>query len=486
MAFELTSEQEDIINTVVTSPKGTLIKVGAVAGSAKTTTSVLASEALHKANCLYLAYNKSIATEAKEKFPSYVECKTTHSLAYGPIVTHGLMADGNTGAKRKVDWFNYKSIKQKVSYLDKVDIITHLEVFFVSKYLTLEEYIDNTDEYFNDTVKDLLFFFFDEMIHKRIPCTHAFYLKYFHILLDTEVITYDKSFDLLILDEAGDINGVTLEIFKLLPANIKLMVGDSLQNIYSFNHTINGFEELADVGVTKHLTRSFRCSTEIAQRIEFFVRTHIDENCVFLGTDHADKSINNEAIISRTNSGLISYMIDLAEDGEMFNLTRPVKEIFSTMLILINLKPGCKIHDKNYKYLLDDLKTYMKSPVLQEKYSSVLVYIKKLHGEHDADIGAALTTIFKYGAGSVYTAYKFAQKCEEDSEKHTLTLSTAHSSKGLTFDSVELAPDFNLKKILAKSPNKRENEDTEELRLYYVACSRARIQLLNAKYLTEY
>ncbi|WP_141725095.1 hypothetical protein [Micromonospora pallida] len=33
----------------------------------------------------YLAYNKSIATDAAKEFPSSVTCKTAHSFAYGRL-----------------------------------------------------------------------------------------------------------------------------------------------------------------------------------------------------------------------------------------------------------------------------------------------------------------------------------------------------------------------------------------------------------------
>jgi len=69
------------------------------------------------------------------------------------------------------------------------------------------------------------------------------------------------------LDEAGDLNEVTLELFKLLPARIKVAVGDPNQNIYTFNHTINCFERLDGHGTTFKLSKSFR------------VPEHIDRTC---------------------------------------------------------------------------------------------------------------------------------------------------------------------------------------------------------------
>lgn len=53
----------------------------------------------------------------------------------------------------------------------------------------------------------------------------------------------------------------------------------------------------------------------------------------------------------------------------------------------------------------------------------------------------------------------------------------------LTFDSVTIASDFDLKEILECSIDSRSAEDIEELRLYYVACTRARLQINNATHL---
>ena len=66
---------------------------------------------------------------------------------------------------------------------------------------------------------------------------------------------------------------------------------------------------------------------------------------------------------------------------------------------------------------------------------------------------------------------------------HTLT--TAHSSKGLTFDSVTLSDDFDLDDILEMPSDERQPSQVEEIRLYYVACTRSRLKLVNAKYLTK-
>lgn len=82
-----TPEQSVIINHVVNTDGLTM--VSAVAGSGKTTLLVALTKALEPSNPpkgLYLAYNKSVASEAATKFPSFISCMTTHSLAYSPTI----------------------------------------------------------------------------------------------------------------------------------------------------------------------------------------------------------------------------------------------------------------------------------------------------------------------------------------------------------------------------------------------------------------
>jgi F-box protein 18 (helicase) len=481
MSYTLTDEQQSIIDYAVNASTGSVLKISAVAGASKTYTLLKVSEALPHSAQLYLAYNKSIADESKSKFPPYVQCKTTHSLAYLPTITHGLSLEGDVGKKREVASFTYRDITEKIDYDDKVLVVQHLEAFCLSKYTTLQQYYDEHEP----ANQQIISRYFNAMVNKTMPCTHAFYLKLYHMLLDLGCIHYDIPFDVIMLDEAGDINAVTLEIFLLLPANLKIMVGDPLQNIYSFNHTINGFKALADVGVTKTLSQSFRCSTAIASSIENFIHRHLDDTIAFKGTAHSDTTIRSEAIISRTNSGLIEYMITLTAQHTPFNLTRQAKEIFSNMLTLMNLKKDSQIYDQSLKYIQKDVDHYFKSKTLPSKYRTCLTYILMLHGEEDRNIKTAAQTIMKHGASKIYDAYKHAQQAEKHPDDHFITLSTCHSSKGLTFDSVTIAHDFDLDDILEMKPSERSHSEEEELRLYYVACSRSRLQLNNAIYINK-
>ena len=67
MNFKLSTYQENILNTVKSTNKNIL--VDAKAGSGKTSTLILISEAIQKQGnkCLFLAFNKHIVEELKGK-----------------------------------------------------------------------------------------------------------------------------------------------------------------------------------------------------------------------------------------------------------------------------------------------------------------------------------------------------------------------------------------------------------------------------------
>jgi superfamily I DNA/RNA helicase len=82
-AFPPTAEQTAIVDASLT---GENVVVRAGAGSGKTSTLVLVSEALSRKSIAYIAFNKDIATEAGHKMPANVEARTAHSFAYRGIV----------------------------------------------------------------------------------------------------------------------------------------------------------------------------------------------------------------------------------------------------------------------------------------------------------------------------------------------------------------------------------------------------------------
>lgn len=472
-----TDEQLDLIQTVL-DPNVTLVKGSAVAGSGKTATLMELAKAMNPQKGLYLAYNKSIALEAATKFPSTVLCKTTHSLAYRPIVTEGL-SSSHTIKKgpRKVDWFNVKSIVEYLPYTTKLEVIQAMDKFFTSPFISMTEFYHLSG--YDEQVSQTAMAYIRKMANKEIPCTHAFYLKYYHILLAKGQIKIYQPYDLIMLDEFGDVNPVTLEIFKLLPAHKKVAVGDSQQNIYSFNNTINGFEALSNVGVLKTLTQSFRVAANIARPIEKFCRKYLDPHMNFKGFEYKDMTITTRGFIARTNGSLIAKMLELNKTGTKYSLTRPAKEIFELPNTLMSLKPNGIIYSTKYRFLQDDVNDYYSSNRLQTSFKTVLGYIASAHSD-DRSIKSAVSLLSKVGGAEIRKAFDIAKAYETDKSAKLLTLTTAHSAKGLEWDEVTLAEDTSLESLLEVPTSAWFPQDFEECRLYYVACTRARKNLVGA------
>ena len=482
------------------------------------TSSLIAiAEHLNVKNGLYISYNKAIAKEASEKFGSLIDCRTIHSLAYGFTVKHFNL--------KLVPTLKPRIITERIDYIRKSHLVDILNKYFLSRHVTIQSYLE---EFYPKSHPDdltMLKKYFVKMKEGQCDCSHDFYLKLFHILLHHKIVT-TQDYDLLMLDEAGDVNGASLEIFRLIKAKKKVMVGDNQQNIYSFNQTINGFEALKDEGASLGLSQSFRVSTSIAPYIEDFCHAYLDPSMVFKGVEYKSIPEHNVATfgyIARTNGGVVAKMIELEEQRQRYNLTRPVKSLFALPLLLMRLNktPDSEIFATEYKFLEEDMRDYISDHKLQMHFKSPLMYIEAQHGD-DAGIMSALNLLKRFEPGKIINTYNKALEHEKHHETHQITVTSAHSSKGLEYDSVYILDDMNaaLDKIVKKQ-NDRVNEqievdqnrlgntwsfdqikyeffkkeepnmdllshsEIEEFRLYYVAVTRAKFQIENAEWLSE-
>lgn len=475
--MNFTPQQKDIIDYIKDNEG--LVKVNAVAGAGKTTLLVGIAEEVKPKTGMYLAYNKSIATESKAKFPKSIDCRTTHSLAYGATVRPYKLFLGH---------FGYKEIKENLSYPNKVLLLEYMKQFCLSGHTSFTDFALELGDVSEFQIK-LVNQYFERMATGEIQCTHDFYLKYYHILLANGTISYEEPFDLIMLDESGDLNLVTLEIFKLLPARRKVMVGDQHQNIYTFNHTINCFKEMEDEGKMFPMTQSFRVNEVIAKKIESFCKKCIDPSMEFKGIPLSDDRIKSRAFIARTNGSLIAKMMELNELSVPYTLSRPAKFIFRVPLLLCSLKRGGFVPDPEYHHIQDDVEAYYSDPDLMKEYS-LLGYIKNKH-EDDIPLQSAANVIINYGATSIINCFEKAKRNEKI--KTSYTLCSAHSAKGLEFDEVTLSAD--MEKSISESvtlilengfpPEKLTEDERSELNLYYVACSRAKKVLNGANYLNR-
>lgn len=467
--MSLTTEQQAVVAFIRnTGKEKQTVLINAVAGSGKTYLLTQIVKQIPHVRGIYLAYNKSVATEASTKFPSSIACSTTHSLAYRAVVSALSLKVGN---------FTYRNIKEPIKYEDKQDIVDTVREFCLSAATSFEAFAKQIG--LTTKMSDICIKYLSLMYEGTIECSHDFYLKVYHLSLLSGDITYDEQ-DFLLIDECGDLNPVTIEIFKLLPARIKIAVGDDCQNVYGFNHTVNAFDILKDSATLFNLTKSFRVADTIAVKLEKFCKNYIDDDMVFTGVKVTDPTVVTTAYISRTNAGMITTMIELVQQKRAFSTVRSVADIFKLPLSLAFAKYEGSISDPAYKYLQGDIDDWYESPELQVNYKSPLLYIASLY-TLDVSLSAAVSLILRNGKQDIINAYNFV-KANQGKDK-TVWLGTAHSFKGLEYDKIIINDDLNkstLKAIGLADSDMSDEDKLQERNLYYVACSRAKKELYNA------
>lgn len=477
----LTVEQSNIIDAVMSSTSDNqIIAVNAVAGSGKTSTARAIVNAYKPKNGFYTAFNRAIVADSASKFGNLLEAKTIHALAYKYI-----------RPKKQIEDFTYDTIKENISYEEKADIRDILDDFYRSSEINVEDYVKSCTD--NTVIQELVVYYANQMLEEKISPTFNYMLKCLHIMMEHKEIEID--YDIVILDECQDTTAVTLEIFKLINAQKKIMLGDSYQNIYSFMDTVNGFEELKSDIIPLKLTKSFRCNDQIANIVEEFGTKYLEEGFLFKGnTDIVpNDSIYEIAYISRTNAMLIKRMYDLLYAGRAFSLTRPVNEIFALPIALLNAANGMPVYDKKYKYLEKEYKKFQQE---RNKYTNFYEYI--ILTTQDTLIENTVKILTGFAAKRI-NLYQIKKDVSNMKPNKNIILTTAHAFKGLEMDNVYIEEDLNnsvnstilLMKEMATMGNVTSTEirgaltkeDKEDLNTYYVALSRAKSSLMHVNYI---
>jgi len=490
--MNLTEEQEDIFYYCKKNKnKNIIILINAIAGSGKTSMLKTISNKIFNEISLYLAYNNSIAKESRSKFPQNVNCKTTHGLAYEYIIQEYFFELGN---------LRWSHIEENISYLDKNKVLEYLKEYFLSKYLHWEDY--SKDMKINQNIINSGNNIINKMLSGKIPMSFDYSLKLFHLYLNHNH-QYMNKLDILMLDEAGDLNEVTLEIFKLIPAKLKIAVGDKFQNIYGFNHTINCFNLLE--GKTFSMTQSFRVSVKIAKQIEYFFKKYLNNDFAFKGTEK-DEEINSRVYITRTNASLIRKINELQEKGISYKLIRDVNDIFKIPIMITELKYKGQIEDPHYYFLQDFVNNFYENKIniykkdnniskkdntkyikyIEEKYYDELIKTITKTFHEDIEIISAISLIKKMKKDKIKSTYKKVMEDKIVNEENVLFLTTAHSSKGLEFDEVILDDDIDkavAKVMLNKTSFKEEkNKIIEKFNNQYFYKKEKILRIYNKKY----
>jgi superfamily I DNA/RNA helicase len=458
-----TPEQHDVLDHLMNPENTGITLVSAGAGTGKSWLSRRVVEELKPKRCLYTAFNKAIVQEGESRFRgTSTECKTLHALAYSYVRPKGSISD-----------ISYGCIEEDISYNLKYMIITGINRFFVSDsvnaYEFMEEHFEGEDH--EKMLAELSVKYIEKMANKELDPTFNFLLKYFHLMLHEGTVTC--KYDLVILDEINDTTAVALEIFKLIDAPKKLGLGETHQAIYDFLHLVNGFELLKDADLF-HLTQSFRCSEEIAGRIEKFMKLDADDTFKFVGTDEPVRN-GKTLVCTSTNASIVAHIQDCLDRKKGFQLLRKISEIFACPLAVTSASAGKAVYQKKFKHLEDEYKNWNNN---RRRGYSYFQHLLDHFDDQETVNAVQLLLNFQRKGINIFSLYK---KAKESNVDLNYTIATVFTSKGLEFETVLISDDLNTRIAkIRENGGVRNHDDLVAYRCYYVAASRAGVNLLNA------
>jgi hypothetical protein len=242
---------------------------------------------------------------------------------------------------------------------------------------------------------------------------------------------------------------------------------------------VNGFDILADDAVTLPLTKSFRCSSEIANKVELYGKKYLSSSFAFKGTSEPETD-GKTIYITATNAMIIDRIVKLHEQNKGYVLTRPLKDIFACPLAVVTANAGKKVLHKQYKYLDKEYTNYTMS-----NYKSFYEYLIK--EVDDDELTNSIKLLRNLGNKGV-NIFDVLAKAKTIKKDPNVIVGTYFSLKGLGAETVHIEDDLNtaIKKAIdtLKDPELELTENMETtLKGYYVACTRARCNLHNAIYL---
>lgn len=473
--MNLTDEQQGAVDLFTSSQ---ILKISAFAGTGKTSTLTAVARST-KQTGLYLAFNKSIAAEARTKFPQSVDCRTTHSLAFRAVpsiyrgkeakLTQALhsnhVVDLLQIQELSVDSVSLKPIS--LGYLTAKTVQRFCQSgdpSVASRHVQLSGKLEKIDPKYQDQFRNyiaaLAGHLWDRMLDPSDPAPlgHDGYLKLWS--LSEPRLDYDY----LLLDEAQDTNEAVLSVLRRQDAHLTL-VGDRHQQIYEWRGAINAMESV-EADAEAFLTQSFRFGDSIAIAATSILKV-LGERRRVVGNPQRNTRISSfgstQAILCRTNAGVVNVVIDSLATGGTPYVVGGVRELIRMLEDVGKLKRSIPAEGAEFFGFKD--------------WSEVVDFAASDEGESLRSFVNIVQT-----HGEVTLIHRLKSVSREES-KASLIVSTGHKAKGREWDSVALFSDFDPRP--SKDDPSKLVMNGEEARLLYVAATRAREVLVVPSRLAE-
>lgn len=430
------------------------VTIQAKSGSGKTSTLYMLANGTDE-SILYLAFNKSMAEEARRKMPHNVECRTLHSICYQKLpqnLRHKLSRpegkyvnvagtgseiakkfkiqnlidkNGKTLVTRAMIGLMVKQTLAKYEFSDDEHIsLKHFPKMHISD---LKRKNVNENKLIAEVVK-----YAKQLWRERIDpnsetiMTHDTYVKLF------ELSGEDLGYDIIFGDEFQDVNPAFLSILRNAEkASRIVVVGDEFQSIYQFRGSQNMMKETAQYGVELPLTACFRFGPKVADIANAILsdKTPLAHPLVGKGYNTVTGSFHSDivdfskpyTIIFRKNLTLLMDAMDRIANGEDININ---------------------VDTKDFIAMVDSVNALRRGDIDKVKHETVLPYADWQEfvdcAESDPDAKRLLNIVVSGKANNI----AYTLRMHRNSPTAKVTLTTAHKSKGLEWDQVIVANDF--------------------------------------------
>lgn len=446
-AIKFTNQQQAIF---ACDDRRMVVKAGA--GSGKTTTLVGYSDLRKDLRTLYVAFNSGIVAQGEGRFGSHVVMKTAHSVAYGPIVMRNGLEVKDVDLTEVVTTFG---ADYPIAYLSKIMLSrwcnssTRKFADFASEQIKRSQMPMESE-----SALELAERMWAQMLAKARPVTHDAYLKMFQ--LSNPKLAFKK----ILFDEGQDASPVMLDIVLNQDADI-IIVGDENQQIYSWRGAVNALAGLCDKATVLELNESFRFGPEIAQMANQIL-AHKGTSFRVIGRGQpgmlAGSPSGPHTILTRTNGGALIRAHEAISAGKKSVALFGGLKNYRTDLIrqIARLASGEKV-----------------SNALISKFESIEKLKEFADETEDVELSSCVAVVKTLGkkTESKLDALEGSLVSQKDA---TVLVSTAHRSKGLEWNTVEVHNDFSpVQDLLKADTYENYMRATEELNLLYVVSTRA-------------
>lgn len=466
--FPLTDEQEHIVEQFNT---GESLVVQAGAGTGKTTTLVALANSTTR-NGTFIAFNKDIVTSARKKLPKNVQAFTGHGLAYATVgkqYSKRLKDSKRLKSHEIAKWLGVKSFSWQ--FAGEVHTLTPGALGAYVRQAILKfcasadrepnaathlPHITGLDQAGSWDRRNRLCKQLQPIIEKAwadindvngvLPFSHDHYFKIW--ALGTPQIPGE----FILVDEAQDSNPVLIDAVQRQNKQT-VWVGDSQQQIYDWRGAVDALTSTGVANVA-FLRKSFRFGPEVAEVANAILSTieSAELRLIGQGAPGSTGPTNNpNAVICRTNAGAIGAVLAARAAGLTAALVGKNEDIAYFVRSVIDLQNGRKTEHPELACFGSwrEVEEFVQNDPAGEELALWVNLFGKFSPE---DVLSAVTGTKVEDADVVVT--------------------TAHKSKGLEWDTVQLCGDFP-----QADPEKGKELTDSDRRLLYVASTRARKHL---------